>query len=90
MDVLHEGQELDTSAGLCNRAGQSIVAAAERVSGGRESNPASTPANSIAAHRSGEVHVSGNRQTPRPKSAETSSARRQAGYDPRLVRKAHS
>src|SRR4030095_16588894 len=59
MDSRHEGQPLGTAAGLCNGAGQSGIAAPERVPGCRESDPASTSATSIAAYRSGALYLGG-------------------------------
>src|SRR4030095_16512622 len=62
MNSRHEGQPLGTSAGLCNGAGESGIAAPERVPSCGESDPASTSASSIAAYRSGAVYLGGDWQ----------------------------
>src|SRR5262245_23179035 len=89
MGSLYEEHQLCTSAGLCNGAGESGIAAPERVPDCGESDPASTSASSIADYRSGAVYLGGDWQATRSKSVEASRASRQARHHSRLVSPTH-
>src|SRR5262245_41735243 len=57
MNTSHEEHPMSASAGLCDGAVESAVAAAERVSGGGEPHPQSSPAESVALVGRGEVYA---------------------------------
>src|SRR5688572_9534573 len=61
---------LGTSSRLCDGAGKSGVVAAERIPGGRKSNPQSSPAIPASVVGFGAIHFGGDRQAARAQSPE--------------------